>query len=48
MSEEKICGLCKWHRTDEDGDWQCMNPDSEYYTDWTEYKDGCEEQESRK
>jgi len=47
MTENQICGTCKWHRTDDDGDWYCTNPDSDYYTEWTGYKDVCEEWEKR-
>lgn len=45
---EEICGTCKWHRHDSNGDgWVCINPDSEYCSDWTEYGDQCEEWEER-
>ena len=47
MKDNTICGHCKYHRTDRDGDWYCANPDSDYYTDWTEYNDGCEDGEER-
>ena len=56
MTDQECCGTCKWHRTakcyqsqrDSSGDgWRCANPDSEYYLDWTEYGDRCEEWEER-
>lgn len=42
------CGTCKHHRHEDiDDGWVCVNPDSEYYTEWTEYRDVCEEWEGR-
>ncbi len=46
MKDEKICGKCKHHFCTK-GDWHCDNPESEYYTDYTEYNDGCDDFESR-
>ena len=45
---EECCGTCKYHKHEgiDDG-WGCVNPDSEYLSDWTEYTDGCEEWEGR-
>lgn len=48
----EVCGNCKHHRPDrpEGGDineWFCNNEDSEYYTDLTEYGDGCDSFEER-
>lgn len=43
---EEICGTCRYHRND-GTDWVCINQDSEYYSDWTEYGDQCEEWEER-
>ena len=45
--EEHVCGTCKWHHCDKFTDWVCTNPDSDYYTDWTEYKETCDEWEGR-
>ena len=45
--EQMLCGECRHHKKDADGDWYCSNPDSAYYMDWTEYSDGCEEGEER-
>jgi len=48
MSREECCGTCKWHKHDNEGDaWICTNPDSEYYVEYTEYRDCCEEHEER-
>lgn len=48
MSNEKICGNCKWHKHEDwtDG-WVCVNDRSDYCTCWTEYRDYCEEFEER-
>lgn len=43
---EEICGTCRYHRND-GTDWVCINKDSEYCSDWTEYGDQCEEWEER-
>lgn len=42
-----MCGTCKYHRRDKDGDWICANKESEYYSDWTAWADGCECCEAR-
>lgn len=50
MSKEQCCGTCKWHSPqDGDGftDWFCVNPDSEYCTDYTPYEHSCDEWEER-
>lgn len=52
MTSEEICGKCRYHKPDSShgGDikeWYCNNEDSEYYTDYTEYTDSCEEFEER-
>ena len=48
MSNEKICGNCKYHQHEDwtDG-WVCVNDRSDYCTCWTEYRDYCEEFEER-
>jgi hypothetical protein len=49
MNTEQVCGNCKWHRHEDiDDGWVCVNADSEHCTDWTEYKDTCEDWEGRK
>lgn len=48
MSNDKCCGTCKYHHHENiDDGLVCTNVDSEYVTDWTEYKDSCEEWEGR-
>ena len=49
MSEEKICGLCKWHTKfcASEKEWICNNERSDYYALDTEYEDECEEWEKR-
>ena len=38
---EQCCGTCKFHRTDDNGEWVCANDLSEYYALETDYSDGC-------
>ena len=40
------CGHCLHHRNI-DGEWICVNPDSECYGCYTEYNDECREFEER-
>ena len=40
------CGECKYHQF-RDGDWTCTNEDSEFYGEYTDYNDECEEFEER-
>ncbi len=48
-NRERCCGTCKWHQYDDSGDdLVCANSGSEYWADYTDYEDGCEEWESRK
>ena len=49
MSEkEKICGMCDWHSHENISDgWVCVNNDSDYCADWTEYNHVCDEWEAR-
>ena len=53
MDEDKeCCGTCKYHKStgkycEGDTDYVCMNNDSEYCTDYTEYSDCCDEYEKR-
>lgn len=48
MNQEKaeVCGTCRYHRK-EAGEWVCMNPDSDLYSDYTEYMNECENWEAR-
>lgn len=48
MNEKEICGECRHHCIDREGqDWVCTNPDSDYEGDYTGYEDGCPEWEAR-
>lgn len=39
---EKCCGTCKYHYHENiDDGWVCVNDESEYCTDCTEYEDSC-------
>ena len=47
-SMDKRCGTCKWHKFENISDgFVCVNSDSDYCADWTEYGDSCEEWEKR-
>lgn len=42
--EHRCCGTCQAHQYDEvEQDWACDNPNSECYSDFTAYRDVCEE-----
>lgn len=43
----KCSGTCKFHRTDDNGEWLHTNDMSEYYTVETEYSDECVDYEGR-
>ena len=46
--EREICGTCKFHIVEEcTGCWECVNPESDYCTDYTEYTDSCMDYERR-
>ena len=46
--KEECCGTCKWHERESiDDGWVCVNADSRYNTDWTDYEDYCEDYEAR-
>ncbi len=48
INNKEICGNCKWHRREkESGEFCCTCPESEYYGDYTEYTDRCDELEER-
>lgn len=48
FNDEPVCGLCKYHTFDIlKGDWECVNAESEYFTDNTDYSDCCDEYEER-
>ena len=47
-SEEYCCGTCKWHLHENvDDGWVCVNGDSEYCTDFTDYDHTCPDWEGR-
>lgn len=47
-SKKKCCGTCKWHEYEDiDNGWVCVNVDSEYCSDWTEYGHCCSDWEER-
>lgn len=42
------CGTCKYHGYEHTSKgWVCENEESDYFSDWTEYEDGCEEWEGK-
>lgn len=44
----KCCGTCKYHEHESvDDGWVCVNADSQYCTDWTDYNHYCEDWEER-
>ena len=47
IEKREVCGTCRFHVRDEDGYWVCSNPDSDNYSDWTDYMDDCEEHDGR-
>ena len=45
---DEICGTCKYHEYEEVSQgWVCTNDQSEYFADWTDYEDKCEEWENK-
>lgn len=39
MKKNECCGTCRWHEHEDiDDGWVCVNPESEYCTDWTDYE----------
>jgi hypothetical protein len=48
MIDDKCCGTCKYHGFEKLSDgFSCVNEQSEYFADFTEYNDSCEEWEER-
>lgn len=46
MGKKKVCGTCKYHQFESvDEGYVCVNDESEYLSDWTEYNDSCSEWE---
>lgn len=47
--ENECCGTCRYHYHEGiSAGWVCVNADSEYCSDWTEYDFCCDEWEDRK
>lgn len=45
---KKYCGTCKWHNREDISDgYVCVNEESEYCADWTDYDHCCEDWEGR-
>lgn len=43
MNDIEICGTCIYHQYEDVTDgWVCVNDQSEYCADWTDYNDSCE------
>lgn len=46
--EKKTCGTCKYHKHESiDNGWICVNDESLYFADWTDYKDSCPDWEGK-
>ena len=44
----ECCGTCEWHQHENISDgWVCVNGDSDYCTDWTDYGFWCEQYEKK-
>ena len=44
----KCCRTCRWHSHEDISDgWVCVNDESDYCTDWTDYDHCCEDWEER-
>lgn len=49
MYDCKCCGTCKWHHHEDISDGRvCVNVESRYCTDWTDYDHCCEDWEERR
>ena len=45
---EKVCGLCRWHEHENISNGRvCVNYNSDYCADWTDYEYTCEEWEHK-
>lgn len=45
---DRCCGTCKYHEHEDiDNGWVCVNPESDYIADWTDYDFCCEDYEER-
>lgn len=42
--DREVCGTCIYHKRENHTDgWVCVNSESDYFGDWTEYTDTCDE-----
>ena len=41
MFINRQCGTCKYHKTDNMGEWYCGNQRSDHYCEYTDYNDDC-------
>lgn len=45
---DRCCGTCKYHEHEDiDNGWVCVNQESDYVADWTDYDFCCEDYEER-
>lgn len=47
MNQGMCCGTCKYNEFDYEGQWCCINSDSEAYGLFNAYDDSCEEWEDK-
>jgi len=47
ITDNEICGTCKWHQFESDSGWVCGNPESDCCSCWTEFNDSCYDWEER-
>ncbi len=48
FDEKECCGNCRFHKHEQIGDgWVCVNDESEYLSDFTDYNFCCDEWEER-
>ena len=48
FDEKPCCGNCKWRQYDIIDGWVCVNDQSDFCTDWTDYDWCCDEWEERR
>ena len=49
MDNRQICGTCKYHQHEDiDDGWVCACPESDNFTDLTDYECSCDEWEARR
>lgn len=48
MDKKKVCGTCKYHQFESvDDGYVCVNDESEFSSDWTEFNHTCDSWEER-